>query len=1047
MSGFENIERLLSEQTWMKRVAQNLVGDGAADDLVQEAYQAALRSPPTADRPVHAWLGQVLRNKARSRWRGERRREDRELAVAPADDPATPHDHAAVLQTQTLLCETLRDLDEPFRRTLFAHYYEDKSLADIARDEAVPEGTVRWRHHEGLARVRAALDRKPGGRTAWLAGLAPFCTPSPPPSAATSLGKALIVKKLFAVAVAVIAIAALLVVLKRNLGAPDDRAGEPVAVRRPRASPPAEIGSYAAIPNAAERFGTLRLEGQVVDPDGKPVEGAEIVLDLEPRRTTTSEADGSFAFDGLARGDYTLGATRGESLSGGVTHSLTASSDPLLLRLVGGGAIEVEVVDDRDRPIAGARVTLNGRAGSEIRSDARGIALVRPVMPKPYTYLKVEAERFAPVLVRATGGGIGSVGHVVAHLEPGRSLAGRVVDEAGRPIPHASVEAGDSIGITSYIFRWAETTTDDEGRFEFGNLAPRKYAVSARDGVHRSTIVTAIVGPKSDGSPVLVTLTEAFEVRGRVVDATGQPAGDAAVLVASTIYKYEPPQIVHTDADGRFHVGGLAPSPYKLSAETPSASSPRTEVDVAKTGLVDLVLSESGTIAGGAVDDAGSPVPNLAVVLLASFDDPLNSRHAVTDQAGEFVFDGVRAGSYQLIAAGAFDLSRMVAVSTGERHARLVVPRPPRAIGRLVVEGRAPRHATVNGVPTARDGGFVIVDQLRAGNTRFEIRGEDFMPHTTDAVLKPGTTTDLGVIELSLGRTIVGTVVDASQRPVPGAIVSIDPEPSRDGMIDRSDRGERHAVSDDAGAFTLAHVAVATVRVGASHVVYGQSNVLEVADGTGAVVLVLEPIGAARGTVSRDGKPLAGVEVRAQSKSRFRSSTVTAADGSYEFERVPTGTLQVVTTGETLGLQSGTRVSADLEIVANTTRIANLALPSGGSTLQVKPTAKPGATIDLAIMALFEGTQQPNATAVTSAERTTTWIAGSPPASFANVPPGPYTLCAVPVTGSLLDREFMRWLEAHEAELRVVCQPVVVHATNPEPIALEVPSMFPERTK
>src|SRR5262245_44989655 len=45
--------------------------------------------------------------------------------------------------------------------------------------------------------------------------------------------------------------------------------------------------------------GTLRLEGQVVDHDDKPVAGATVVLSSNPPRTTTSEADGGIALGEL----------------------------------------------------------------------------------------------------------------------------------------------------------------------------------------------------------------------------------------------------------------------------------------------------------------------------------------------------------------------------------------------------------------------------------------------------------------------------------------------------------------------------------------------------------------------------------------------------------------------------------------------------------------------------------------------------------------------------------------------------------------------------
>src|SRR5262245_25936111 len=62
--------------------------------------------------------------------------------------------------------------------------------------------------------------------------------------------------------------------------------------------------------------GPLRLEGQVVDADGKGVGGADVVLGSVPPRTAKAEEDGAFSFDKLVGRTYTVSATRGELIGG-----------------------------------------------------------------------------------------------------------------------------------------------------------------------------------------------------------------------------------------------------------------------------------------------------------------------------------------------------------------------------------------------------------------------------------------------------------------------------------------------------------------------------------------------------------------------------------------------------------------------------------------------------------------------------------------------------------------------------------------------------------
>ena len=83
-----DIAALLAEAPWLARLARSLTGDGAeADDLVQDTYAAALRSPPDTERPLRPWLRRVAVNLARMRHRGRTRRAANERVVEVQADP------------------------------------------------------------------------------------------------------------------------------------------------------------------------------------------------------------------------------------------------------------------------------------------------------------------------------------------------------------------------------------------------------------------------------------------------------------------------------------------------------------------------------------------------------------------------------------------------------------------------------------------------------------------------------------------------------------------------------------------------------------------------------------------------------------------------------------------------------------------------------------------------------------------------------------------------------------------------------------------------
>ena len=203
-SSADPLEPLLAHADWLRGLARQLVGAAAADDMVQDTFEAALGSPPDPARAPRPWLARVLRNVTRMQFRAQGRRQRREQAVvqlAPSS-AAGPDAAVARLETHQQLVELVRALVEPYRGVLIRHYFDGRSLAEIAREDGVPEATVRWRHKEAVARLRAALDQRAGGdRHAWLAALAPL-TASPAAShpVALALG-GLLMKKLAVVVV------------------------------------------------------------------------------------------------------------------------------------------------------------------------------------------------------------------------------------------------------------------------------------------------------------------------------------------------------------------------------------------------------------------------------------------------------------------------------------------------------------------------------------------------------------------------------------------------------------------------------------------------------------------------------------------------------------------------------------------------------------------------------------------------------------------------------------------------------------------------------
>ncbi len=142
------------------------LGDRAeAQDVVQEAFVRAWQRwarISAYDDPV-AWVRRVAWNLATSR--------HRKIAVVRRFlSRSRPPDHQpAANPDRVALVMALRQLPERQRRALVLHYLADLSVAEIARDIGVAEGTVKSWLHRGRAELARHLsdgDHPDGGRAA-----------------------------------------------------------------------------------------------------------------------------------------------------------------------------------------------------------------------------------------------------------------------------------------------------------------------------------------------------------------------------------------------------------------------------------------------------------------------------------------------------------------------------------------------------------------------------------------------------------------------------------------------------------------------------------------------------------------------------------------------------------------------------------------------------------------------------------------------------------------------------------------------------------------
>lgn len=143
------------------RYVVHLTGDrSGADDVVQETLLRAWRTPRVLEQDpatLRSWMFTVARHLVIDDVRSARRR--REIDVAEVPDRATT-DATDALFEAILVEEALAGLSTGHRAVVVHAYYGGLTIAQIATELDIPEGTVKSRLHYGLRALRLALQEK-----------------------------------------------------------------------------------------------------------------------------------------------------------------------------------------------------------------------------------------------------------------------------------------------------------------------------------------------------------------------------------------------------------------------------------------------------------------------------------------------------------------------------------------------------------------------------------------------------------------------------------------------------------------------------------------------------------------------------------------------------------------------------------------------------------------------------------------------------------------------------------------------------------------------
>ena len=354
---------------------------------------------------------------------------------------------------------------------------------------------------------------------------------------------------------------------------------------------------------------------------------------------------------------------------------------------------------------------------------------------------------------------------------PTEALAALTVEVQGgeqQPIAGARVSA--------LAGTWHQSgATDASGRVRF-NACPRVHVTLqveaagwARD--RRSLALSA-------STVASIALAPGAVLSGRVHDESDRPVAEAQVVARVIAGGAQEPWSVLSGPDGRFVIDTLPPARVTLEVGDGGHHEPAIVAEIAlpSAELVDVLLRRTAHLAGRVTNPLGKPAAGAQVTLAGSGVWP--ARTADTSPAGEFKFDGVPEGIYELRAelAGAISVPvEGISVNPGnEARVELALEQGVtlRGLARDIATGRALPEAEVEVVEDAlsatpkhgralADGAFQIAP-LRPVAQRVTVRARGYV--TLQTWLTP--TGSVFTAELLRAVTISGSVEDADGRAV-----------------------------------------------------------------------------------------------------------------------------------------------------------------------------------------------------------------------------------------------------------------------------------------
>ena len=496
--------------------------------------------------------------------------------------------------------------------------------------------------------------------------------------------------------------------------------------------------------------------------------------------------------------------------------------------------------------------------------------------------------------------------HVELQLVPAATLRGRVVERAHHTaVPGATV----ALAMNDSFVADSQVVANDAGIFEFRDLAPGDYQLSASKGKlagrAASSVSISLGGYAGD---VTVEVEPARTISGKAVGPSGPVAG-AKVLLRPARSMGNVVAHVLADGAGHYAIDGLLPGAYQLRAESSGLAPAIRDVVVGDRDASDVDLQlDPGSEVNGIVLGKGH-VPLAGAVVSASVEVGefrATSATARTGADGRFHLDSLGAGllfvsaSHPDHGSGEAPPARLAA---GEKkEVTLTIDASASVEGSVAWDDGSPAagvHVRADAVAAQTDDkGRYRLSPLPAG-IHFVVAAREpgaFVPRDPDGRQSAAVTlksdehkAGVELVLLRGGHEIAGHVVGPDGAPVADAMVRADAEDEAGTSLGSGDPRItfKKAMSAADGSFTIDDLTTGRFTLTAIHAGFPNAVVPHVAaDAKDARVQLAAQATLEGVAVTADGKPVVDYSVTlfsADANMMLASNQLAVHDGGGAF--------------------------------------------------------------------------------------------------------------------------------------------------------------------